>query len=117
MLGWGIDMKKMERRCPGGHPHVRIEGKWTKNSAIYVPALAKHFALSIADALRRVQSVESCIIDVRGLESVVCNDVLSTGSWEVDLAWRWRSPAHINVLESSAFVSLLKLRLSVLSSA
>lgn len=32
--------------CKGGHSHVRIEGKYTKPSAEYVPALARHFALA-----------------------------------------------------------------------
>eukprot|EP00438_Fugacium_kawagutii_P018756 Skav204395 [mRNA] locus=scaffold2947:164542:176525:+ [translate_table: standard] len=111
MLGWGIDMESMTRKCPGGHSHIRIEGKWAKGSAIYVPALARHFATFIAAALRRVRTVESHAMDVRGLESVLCNDVLTTGQWKVELAWRWRSPSHINVLESSAFVSLSKLLL------
>eukprot|EP00438_Fugacium_kawagutii_P018831 Skav221701 [mRNA] locus=scaffold1494:459337:464550:+ [translate_table: standard] len=109
MLGWGIDMKKLEKRCPGGHDHIRIEGKWTKNSAIYVPALARHFALAISRALRVAGQVAAEEINVRGLESVLCNDVLTTGSWSTELAWHWRRPAHINVLESSTFVTLLKL--------
>ena len=109
LLGRGLDMEALEVRCPGGHDHVRIEGRWTKDSAIYVPALAEHFARAFAVALRRQRTVEEHQLDVRGLESVLSNDVLTTGSWETDLVWCWRRPAHINVLESSAFVSLLKL--------
>ena len=29
-------------KCPGGHEHVKIEGRWTKPSATYVQGLAKH---------------------------------------------------------------------------
>ena len=109
LLGWGIDMQALETRCPGGHDHVRIEGKWTKDSAVYVPALAEHLARAFAKALRRKIHTEAATVDVKGLESVVCNDVLSTGAWRTELVWHWRSPAHINVLESSAFVTLLRL--------
>ena len=109
MLGWGIDMQELEVRCPGGHSHVPIEGKYTKPSAIYVPELARHFALSIAKALRRQKAVEAASFQVGGIESVVANDLLLTGSWEVELQWKWQHAAHINLLESHSFVTLLKL--------
>ena len=44
LLGRNIDMRALEVRCPGGHQHLRIEGKYTKASAVYVPELALHFA-------------------------------------------------------------------------
>ena len=109
ILGFGLQMSSLQKKCPGGHDHVRIEGKYTKKSAVYVPALAKHFALHIARALRAVSAAEEDSPDVRGLESVLCNDLLTTGDWQNELTWRWRKPSHINILESSSFVTLLRL--------
>ena len=40
----GIDASAVERRCPGGHKHLKVEGKYTKASAIYTPELCTHLA-------------------------------------------------------------------------
>ena len=101
-------MTALERRCPGGHEHVKIEGRLTKPSAVYVPALAQNFGRAFEAALRRKRSKEESEPDVRGVESVLANDLLVRGDWELEFAWHWRRPSHINVLESSAYVSLLK---------
>ena len=37
----GLPASEMTTRCPGGHSHVRIEGKFTKASAIYHHGLTK----------------------------------------------------------------------------
>ena len=42
----------LEQRCRGGHQHVRIEGRYTKDSAIYTKALARHFARAFGEPLR-----------------------------------------------------------------
>ena len=39
-----IDAANVDVRCTRDHPHVRIEGKFTKPSAVYVPGVALHFA-------------------------------------------------------------------------
>eukprot|EP00438_Fugacium_kawagutii_P017058 Skav216351 [mRNA] locus=scaffold2385:191031:215658:- [translate_table: standard] len=103
-LGWGINMRTLATKCPGGHKHVRIEGKYTKASAIYHPGLAKFLASHIASALRATLEDEE---RAPRLESVVCNDLLQQGRWTVGGSWRWKKPAHINVLESRALVGLL----------
>eukprot|EP00435_Cladocopium_sp_Y103_P022342 s2443_g5.t1 len=108
LLIWGIFVEELERRCPGGHEHVRIEGAYTKESAVYVPALAGHSARAIEAALRRRRHVEADVMQVAGIESVVCNDLLLSGSWEVDFSWHWRGPSHINVLESYAYLAVIK---------
>ena len=104
-----VDASMLERRCCGGHGHVRIEGKFTKGSAIYTPDLAKHFAVAIGDALLRRISEEqigrSC--KFRG-ESIVVNDILSSGSWRVKRGWFWKKRLHINLLEASVVTSLQK---------
>ena len=111
MLTRGLDADALQVRCPGGHEHLRVEGAYTKASAIYTPALAKHLARSFANALRRKQHVQSYDFQVSGLESVVANDLLCTGVWTVEKAWEWQSPSHINVLESHAYIGILRSQL------
>lgn len=40
---------------------------------------------------------------------MVANDVLVSGDWATEFAWRWRKASHINILQSNAYVALLKL--------
>ena len=95
--------------CRGGHTHLRIEGKYTRPSAVYVPALAKHFALAFKKALAYQKEEEAAKeIKVAGLESVVVNDVLAAGEWKLEHQWHRKAASHINVLESLSYVSLLK---------
>ena len=79
-------MTALERRCPGGHEHVKIEGRLTKPSAVYVPALAQNFGRAFEAALRRKRSKEESEPDVRGVESVLANDLLVSGDWELEFA-------------------------------
>eukprot|EP00438_Fugacium_kawagutii_P001504 Skav202550 [mRNA] locus=scaffold2011:388236:392729:- [translate_table: standard] len=95
-------------RCPGGHDHVKIEGKYTKPSAAYVPGLAKHVALGFARALRRCRAEVANEAEVTGLESVVANDVVLTTPWKLRKCWSWKRKSHINVLESFAAVAALE---------
>ena len=111
MIGKGLDMQHLQVKCPGGHPHIRIEGAYAKPSAVYTPALAEHVAKAFAVALRRKYHAESSEVDVRGLESVIANNLFSTGDWKVVEAWPWRKPMHINVLESCAYLKVLRLEL------
>eukprot|EP00435_Cladocopium_sp_Y103_P016191 s1218_g4.t1 len=105
-LGCGVDMKSLARPCPGGHSHVRIEGKLTKASAVYHPNLAKHLALHIAQALeRKSRATEK---EPLRLESIINNDILVSAPWRVCLDWRWVTKAHINVLENRALTALHK---------
>ena len=36
------------------------------------------------------------------------NDLLLTGDWKVDLQWFWATKSHINILESHAYLALLR---------
>ena len=71
---------------------MRIEGQYTKTSAIYMPALAKFLAKAFATALRRKRTEEDDIMKVDGIESVLCNDLLLSGDWNLEFAWHWRCP-------------------------
>ena len=108
LLCYAFNGGKLEVRYPGGHSHVRIEGAYTKPSAEYVPQLAEHFAQIFAFALRQKASREAEIPDVRGVESVAANGLLFSGDWKVEFQWHWQHASHINLLESHAYVALLR---------
>eukprot|EP00438_Fugacium_kawagutii_P001298 Skav226282 [mRNA] locus=scaffold3301:83585:106858:+ [translate_table: standard] len=107
MLVHGLPHDRMNVHCRGGHQHVRIEGKYTKDSAIYVPALADFLAECFTESLEKLQN-ERAPERANQHESVVLNDLLSTDGWEVESCWNWRYPSHINVFESYSNVYLLK---------
>ena len=108
LLSFLIDTGYLNVKCPGGHRHIPIAGKLTKPSAVYVPKLARRFAFVFKDALRRLDEKAMSEPRIDGLESVVLNDLLQTGGWRCDLVWRWKHSTHINLLESNAYVTLLR---------
>ena len=102
-----IEVEGLDVRCSRDHKHVKIEGRYTKQSAIYTVQLARHLAQAFARALRTLALEEDGITTV-GKESVVVNDVLHCSKWWVVRCWSWRARSHINVLEVGAVCSLLK---------
>jgi len=53
--------EELETKCPGGHEHVRIEGGYTKPSAVFTWELANHLASGFEEAvlaLRREKAEE-----------------------------------------------------------
>ena len=96
-LGSGLAIDDFNIRCPGGHQHVRIEGKFTKPSAIYHPGLAKFIATKFYEALASSTSTD-LQAEVK-IESVICNDVLTAFE---------RHVSYINILESRSIVELLR---------
>ena len=66
-------MNGLQVPYPGGHSHVRIQGKFTKALAVYQLKLAEFIAMRIKDALLN-QAPET--------ESVILNDMQQPG-WEV----------------------------------
>ena len=101
-----LDAAALTVHCSRDHPHVKIEGQYTKKSAIYEPGVAKHFAGAFHAALSKLP--EDCSEVGDGLESIVANDLLLASSWTVERSWHWKKGGHINVLEVGAVVSLLK---------
>lgn len=100
-----MDVSFLSRRCPGGHTHVRVEGSYTKASAVYVDGLAWQIGLAFHQALSSLDAEERLGSAVDGLESVFANDVMSTSKWSVVRAWFWKRMHHINVLELTSAVS------------
>ena len=43
-----------------------------------------------------------------GLESLLVNDLLAARSWSVSASWVWRETAHINLLETRAYLKALR---------
>ena len=109
LLTYLIDCSGLEVRCPGGHNHLKVEGKFTKASAIYTWDLARHFARSFANSLHLLEAAEA--FDgkpIAGLESTVLNDILTSRQWSPESCWSWKRRSHINVLEANAAVAMLE---------
>ena len=109
LLSFGLPCDDLSVACSGDHYHIRIEGSLTKASAVYVPRLAQRFASVFAAALEKIRSQEEDVVQSPCIESVVLNDLLMTGDWKIDLQWFWASSSHINILESHAFLGLLRM--------
>ena len=105
-LSYLLDSLSLEKKCPGGRAHVRIEGAYTKPSAVYEWGLADHLAAGFEQALLRRRGADDGP-DVAGLESIIINDVLSSSSWKKEKCWSWKRKSHINVLEGHAGLALL----------
>ena len=67
----GILASEVEAKCIRDHPHVRIQGSFTKKSAIYTKELGVHLALAFRKALRRAACREDLDFSCDGMESVV----------------------------------------------
>ena len=108
MMGVNLDMSELEVRCSRDHPHVVVEGIYTKASATYTPgladALARTFAKAIVKFKKDVSDLEKPL--VKGLESQVINSLALSADWAVDRTWTFRRNAHINILELSALEKL-----------
>ena len=104
-----LSKSALQRMCTRDHPHVRIQGAFTKKSAAYTPELGMHLAVEFKNALRRQAILADLDFSCEGLESVVTNDFFLTSEWEEVSSWFWRRQKHINVLEvSSAVVAMEK---------
>lgn len=104
-----LESAELHRKCDGSHTHIKIEGKYTKPSAVYTDELAYALAVCISKGLRLKKAKEAYHHTVdSGLESVVFNDFLVSSKWSVVDQWTWKKPAHINIHESAAVLRLLK---------
>jgi len=101
----------LEQRCRGGHQRVRIEGRYTKDSAIYTKALARHFARAFGRAIEEQRREREDLSPAHGIHSVFVNDLLKTGGWKIERAWFWKERVHINLLETRVVLSLFEQRL------
>ena len=108
LLSYGLDTSLLSAQCSGDHKHIRIEGALTKASAVYVPRLAQRFAEVFYKAVCAAKDEAASVSKKAAIESAVLNDILMTGSWKIEASWIWRGPSHINILESQAYLTLLR---------
>ena len=101
----------LERACSGGHQHIPPGSSGCVASFLEVPGFATAFAEALSSSLRRkVLRTQDSEIDVFGLESVLVNGLAQALPWKPLKVWRWKKQAHINVLESEAFLRLCFLK-------
>ena len=105
LLCYLLDVGFLDRRCPGFHSHVRIEGSYTKPSAVYVDGLAEHIAQAFCLSLDALDAENRLDVSLEGLEDTLANDVMLTAPWRAERAWHWKKLSHINVLELASAVS------------
>ena len=107
LIGANIVLDGIARRCTRDHVHIPIQGRYTKPSAVYCPALAVAFAelfqQHIIDYDLQQRSED---FDISGLESILANDVSVGLSWKQTASWKWTRSSHINVLEGKAALRL-----------
>ena len=110
LLSYGLAAEEMDVKCCGGHRHVKIEGKYTRDSAMYTPELAMHFGRGFAKGLRKMRVEEAVgeVPEARRKESLLVNDVLLAARWKIVRCWFWKGHSHINLLETGVVVSLQK---------
>ena len=102
-----MNAASLHRRCSRDHTHVRIEGKWTKASAIYCEGLAEEIAETFARHLTAMNLARDRLdLRIDGLEDCLTNDLCLTLPWKTFDAWRWKKVAHINILEVAATLKL-----------
>ena len=102
-LAANLDGSCIERKCSGNHRHLKIEGKYTKPSAVYVQGLADAIALAFHRGLAsKTRRAEADALNAVGLESPFVSDLAQGLEWKVDKAWDWQSSHQINILEAAA---------------
>ena len=100
-----LNAEAMQKKCPGGHANVKIEGRFTRPSADYVRGLTMHVAKGFRDAL--VFSDLEQVSTAQGFESVGVNDASICCRWGEERSWFWEKKAHINELGFPAATSLV----------
>ena len=108
-LGVNMRLRSLRRACTRDHEHIRIQGHYTKASAVYVWPLAQ----ALADLFGRHLEADSRArrrhdVDITGRESCLTNEVAKRAPWRSSSSWLWRGKSHINVFELSALLHSVK---------
>ena len=100
-LGVWADLHRLEKRCTQDHQHVHVQGKYTKESAVYPWELARALAQTLVDGIeRKRQSVKPLDeLNVKGLEFQLVNEVACGSQWRKVSSWPHKKLTHINLLE------------------
>ena len=108
-MGVHVDLSLLRKRCRCRSPHVVVEGKYTKASAIYTRELSWAIActLAVAMAVKREVAFDDLDLPVKGLENQLVNEVMSASSWRTVQSWNFRKKSHINILELASLLRLV----------
>ena len=107
LLCYLLDTDFLDRRCSGGHTHVRVEGLIPSPLLCTSMDLRTTLPLLSMTAWPALMQRIAFPPDVHGLESAFSNDVMISSHWTVVRDWFWKKPSHINVLELASAVSCL----------
>ena len=107
-LSINMKLDSIAKRCICRTKHVPVQGKYTSKSATYTPQLAEAIARCFLHAIKSVQAFrhDQLDIEVKGLESLLVNDVAVSSRWESLSSWSFRKDGHINILEMSVVFRL-----------
>ena len=108
-LAVGIALSPLCKPCSKDYAHIPGQGRCARESAKYTPLLADALAREFSQALRRDSHVTALLkTNAPGLENPIVNDIVLSSAWVEGDSWFWRSPVHINILESAAVLRLLR---------
>ena len=62
LLVYLLDTVGMTVKCGGGHKHIRIQGSYTKASAIYAGGVTMHLARAFSSALRAAERSAEAVL-------------------------------------------------------
>ena len=107
-LGVHVNLDSLRVRCNCKTRHLQVQGKYTKGSAVYTDALAFRLAEVMHAAVLAViqKRARDELIDVKGQESVLVNEVAISSQWKWNSCWTFKKLRHINLQELSAFLRL-----------
>lgn len=108
-LGAHMKVHLLHRVCSRDHVHVKIQGKYTKGSAVYCDGLADALAeLFRAHLEAKRKAEERLALKTEGLEDLLSNEICLSGAWKTSQVWRWKRKSHINILEAHAVLRMLR---------
>ena len=107
--GVNMQVHLLHRPCTRDHEHIRIQGRFTKPSATYVPLLGEALAVFFRDHLVAKQKARQRLeLRTDGLEDQLSNELSVALEWHHYDSWVWRRRSHINVLETGAILRLMR---------
>ena len=109
-MGAHVDLEPVSKRCSckaDGRVHIQVQGKYTKESATYVPALADALSEVLSNAILAQRTArDEDEQRVEGMEDQLVNAVMKGSSWSLEAAWPVKKNFHINLLEVDAVCKL-----------
>lgn len=107
-LGVHIDLDPLRVRCQCKGKHLQVQGKYTKDSAIYTDGLAQRLAEVIHTATVTIlkSRAQSELLDTGGQESALVNEVAISSHWTLKSVWTFKRLRHINLQELASVLRL-----------